>query len=334
MDVIYSKFSNSYYIYEESFPGVFRKRVDKKEPEIWVRYGTTAPETPPHSKTQSNKKSTKIIEAALQGRLILIKNTPQTIMGLEVDKEGGFGREICCLNSVKQVIQNFAVLGKEGNIVLAVTDNGEIVGSKVDLNDSTKNFQVDEFYLKEKIWMFQDREEMPSGISVCNKGRFVVLEIAGKAKIGQNGKTSRMLIFEFFEANRGLKQRKTIDLWHEDIGKLDEIAPIYLNQVLVLVALSEKNRLFIHAYSSRNNEARELKDLRQELDVSEVKKLIFSEDENNLFCVDSSANLVRLLFYDYSVGVCATLRAPANTRSASRGKKKFGSIGAKKTKKE
>ena len=273
LDAAYSNFLNAYFFYEDSIPGIMYKEVNNQDPYFWLRIDLNDP----------SAKIGKLIRTAVQGRLILINNR-ENILAAEVQRNGGIGREFVC-QILPEGIEDFLVTGRQDNLLLTLTSTGCIEAARL----NASHFKA-EPYLSEKLWMFREREESASSLTVCPRNSLLTVQVRQR---GSRMLCSKLLIYEICKKTEMISFKAMLDLRPQRLRRFSCLASCYFEGQMVLCGLAG-NLLFLFGYHPDLGVFREVSRARKELDIGKVVRVVGAEGE--IMFNDEFGSLVKVLF--------------------------------------
>lgn len=153
------------------------------------------------------------------------------------------------------------------------------------------NFKKKECWLVDKLKTHPRQNEMALTLAIDPLKQYLVVHLARNVK-----KASRFLVY-YFNENQLLKFVKELDVNLDNLGcfrALDFLR--YKGRLRYLVGLSceKKPKLVVYQLDGRNNEFREIEELKKELKASYTYKFIHVE--RGLLCSDYEGNRIEIKY--------------------------------------
>lgn len=266
--------NGEFYIYEAN-SGIWRKRVDKEDPELWLEIvgnyncnGRTLRRALKGDALAISKKCKKII-------IISTKNSEEERQLLEIKNDYG-----------EDVVDHRVFGDLEDHLVL-LTEDGWIVAFRFDLKTRTVHTKD-----RLQIGLNSEREEQGLTLSVCPDSRFFAVHLCGV-----NCRGSRLLLFEFKDDL--FTKRAEVDIGKENLKRFWAMDFYrYFGDHLFLTAIScdeKQPTVLTYSFNRKTGGFREFRDMRKEISAKWPFKLITLEDR-----VVSSDNHARLINVTYT----------------------------------
>ena len=255
-DVVYA--CNNYYFYEWS-TGIWRKGIDKKDPQLWMKVQSEAGYIG------------RLIKAALHGTALVIIKDQTTVIGAMLGSGGSLGETYQIVENFHNDIRDYAVIGPNEDKLLLLSSDGLLKMFKFDIID-----QHTETVFKTQIKTIESRREYTTALAVCSQSRFVAIPTQYRSSVTGQFLCSRVLVYEL--SGSSIILRSTLDFFEESLHRFYAVSwSGYLkNRYLVLSAFScsEPSVLVSLRYDTNERVLEELGDLRKSLNVKVPLKYV------------------------------------------------------------
>lgn len=266
--------NGQFYIYEAN-SGIWRKRVDREDPELWLEIvgnyncnGRTLRRVMNGDAIAISKKCKEIV-------IVSTKDNEEERQLMEVSNEYG------------EDIVDHKVFGELEDHIVLLTEDGWLVAYRFDLR-AKQVFMKDRF----QIELNNEREEQGLTLAVSPDSRFFCVHLCGV-----NCRCSRLLLFEFKDSL--FRKRAEIDIASQNMKRFWAMDFYrYFGDHLFLTAIScdEKHpEIMTYSFNRKTRVFREFKDMRKRISAKWPFKLVTLENR-----VVSSDNHARLIDISYT----------------------------------
>ena len=232
-DIIYVEHLDCYLM--DHYKKLWRKGIDGNPPYVYI------------DMSYSHTSSATFFYSALNQRLI-IKKDQNVISAINLETKEA---EIEVTKDIGGSIDHFRLFGEDENQVVGLIEKGVVILYELDYKNKTG--EVASHY---KIPLIDSRSERAITVAVCDKGRYIMVEI----QTVMRWKCSRMMILEITTDN-ALVQREVLDVFDEGIplkSLLDTFG--YVGSHILWVSMSSKadGIAQIFDFDTETSELREL----------------------------------------------------------------------------
>lgn len=217
----------------------------------------------------------RTFRTALNGNALAINNKNENIVLLEINNTGGIGDRLNIDKEEWESIRDHQIFGENGDNVALFTLDGMVI---------TFNFDSELSKAERKAFhhiKFEDHEQAIS-LAVCPKSKIFACHTQNT--VFPYG-AYRVIILELKEDNTFI-ERASINLQQENIGYFQAFEFLdYLDHNLILTGISHdhiNSHLINFCFNTDSGVFEELKGLRKDIGVKDVKKLYRIENDGKV----------------------------------------------------